>query len=281
MLGRIGLPLGLDAEGAAAAILAVTNNQLAGAIRLVSIEKGHDPRDFALLAFGGAGPLHAVSLARELGIPTVLVPRYPGITSALGCVLADLRHDYARTVNQPLAAVDGAGIDAILAVQEHEGRELLAREGDVAGIDVAHEADLMYAGQSHVLRISVESPGFDPAAVREAFAARYLERFGFGLPEMRPLLVNVRTAVTGRRPPLDLALFGPVPHTTLEDARTGSRDVRFGEQWRPTPIYRRERLPLDGELAGPAIVEQGDTTIAIDPGAVATVDWLGNLVISV
>jgi N-methylhydantoinase A len=281
LLERVGLPLGLDAEGAAAAILAVTDNQLAGAIRLVSIEKGHDPRDFALFAFGGAGPLHAVALARELGVPTVLVPRFPGITSALGCVLADLRHDYARTANQPLAQVDGAAIDAILDEQAREGRELIAREGSVDTVTVEFEADLMYAGQSHVLRISIASPGFDQAQVRDAFAARYLERFGFALPEMRPLLVNVRTAVTGHRSPLDLSLFAPAADGIVADAIIGSRSVWFAGDWHDTPVYRRERLPAGAAIAGPAIIEQDDTTVALDPGATARVDAWGNLVIAV
>ena len=105
---KVGKPLGLDADAAAAAILRIANDRMAGAIRLVSLSRGHDPRDFALFAFGGAGPLHATALARELGIPTVLVPARPGITNALGCVVADLRHDYVRTVNKPLSAIDDA-----------------------------------------------------------------------------------------------------------------------------------------------------------------------------
>ncbi|RIK45727.1 MAG: hydantoinase [Chloroflexi bacterium] len=280
MLEQVGQPLGLDSEAAAAAVLAVTNNQLAGAIRLVSIEKGHDPRDFALFAFGGAGPLHAVELARELGIPMVLVPRFPGITSALGCVLADLRHDYARTLNQPLANVDGAQIDAILAAQAAEGRALLAREGGVDAVEELHEANLMYAGQSHVLRIPVSTPGFDPAAVREQFAARYLERFGFSLPEMRPMLVNVRTAVIGRRAPLDLRLFAPAPASAVPQPLR-HRQVWFSGVWHTTPIYRREALGVGTQLHGPAVIEQADTTIALDPGATARVDACGNLVIAV
>ena len=113
---QIGAPLGLDAIAAAAAVLAVTTNQLAHAIRLVSVEKGHDPRDFALFAFGGAGPLHAVEIARELGIPTVLVPRFPGITSGLGCVLAPVRHDFVQSIGQPLANAATTQIDGRLSI---------------------------------------------------------------------------------------------------------------------------------------------------------------------
>ena len=126
---QIGAPLGLDAIAAAAAVLAVTTNQLAHAIRLVSVEKGHDPRDFALFAFGGAGPLHAVEIARELGIPTVLVPRFPGITSGLGCVLAPVRHDFVQSIGQPLADAAPAHIDRRFADQAAAGRRLLDQEG--------------------------------------------------------------------------------------------------------------------------------------------------------
>ena len=118
---HIGGPLGLNIEDAAAAILAVASNQLASAIRLVSVEKGHDPRDFALFPFGGAGALHAVELARELGIPKVLVPRFPGITSALGCVIADLRHDFVHTMYRPLQEVDAGNANNVLAEQARVG----------------------------------------------------------------------------------------------------------------------------------------------------------------
>src|SRR5271165_1674279 len=125
---QIGAPLGLDGIAAAAAVLAVTINQLAHAIRLVSVEKGHDPRDFALFAFGGAGPLHAVALARELGIPRVLVPARPGITNAIGCIVADLRHDFVKTVNKPVQVIEDGFVREILQSQIVEGRALLARE---------------------------------------------------------------------------------------------------------------------------------------------------------
>ena len=116
----------------------VANDKMAGAIRLMSLERGHDPRDFALFAFGGAGPLHAVALARELAIPTVLVPARPGITSALGCLVADVRHDFVKTINQPVLALDLGEARRILAAQVDEGRRLLASEGvEVETVSVA------------------------------------------------------------------------------------------------------------------------------------------------
>lgn len=138
---RLGAALGLDAIGAAAAVVVVANDQMAGAVRLVSIERGCDPRDFALFAFGGAGPLHAVTIARELGVPGVLVPRFPGITSALGCILADLRYDFAQSIDTPLASASGPAIDAIFAEHLAHGRALIEQNAvPVVSIEPFFEA---------------------------------------------------------------------------------------------------------------------------------------------
>jgi N-methylhydantoinase A len=207
---QIGVPLGLDRIAAAEAILAVTTNQLAHAIRLVSVEKGHDPRDFALFAFGGAGPLHAIEIARELGIPTVLVPRFPGITSGLGCVLAPVRHDFVQSIGEPLAYAATAEIDGRFADQAAAGRQLLDEGGvPLAEIVVRHEVDLLFRGQSHVFRVPVTAPDFDPCAVLADFIERYKARFDIELPEMTAMLVNLRTTVIGRRAPVDLAILPP------------------------------------------------------------------------
>ena len=279
---KIADPLGLDEAEAAAAILRVVDHQMAGAARLVSVDKGHDPRDFALFAFGGAGPMHATAIARELGVPHVLVPRYPGITSALGCVLADVRHDFVRTLHQPLEHVDPAAADRILAEQGAEGRALLAQEGvTVASVEVEYEADLFYRGQSHVFRVPVGDGGFDAAAVRDAFAALYRERFDIVLPEMQPILVNLRTTVRGIRPPLDLALSADESGATLEAALVETRPAYFDGAWIETPVYQRERLPADATIAGPAVIQQLDTTILVEPDSEARADALGNLVLTV
>ena len=279
---QIGAPLGLDAIAAAAAILAVTNDQLAHAIRLVSVEKGHDPRDFALFAFGGAGPLHAVEIARELGIPTVLVPRFPGITSGLGCVLAPVRHDFVQSVGQRLADAATAQIDGLFADQAAAGRQLLDREGvPLAEIVVRHEVDLLFRGQSHVFRVPVTAPGFDPRMVLADFIQRYKARFDIELPDMTAMLVNLRTTVIGRRAPVDLAIFAATIDGSGAPQPSGARQVRFNGGWLDSWIFDRACLERGATLAGPAIVEQPDTTVVIDPGATAVVDGLGNLVISV
>lgn len=277
----IGAPLGLEAVQAAAAIIDVAVADMAGAIRLISIEKGHDPRDFALMPFGGAGPLHAVAIARELGIPRVLVPRFPGLTSALGCVMADVRHDFVQTVNQPMHGLDAPAIDAIIADQVARGRALLEHEKvEVTQVDLLHEADLLFKGQSHVLRVAVPPGRFDADAVLAAFMRAYKARFDLELPEMIPVLVNIRTTLTGRREKTDLAIFRP-EGDSLDAARTGTRQVYFAGHWHEAPVYARDRLPEGADLTGPAIFEQADSTFVMEPGTTGHVDGIGNIVVQI
>jgi N-methylhydantoinase A len=276
---KIGQPLRLDAEAAAAAILAVANASMAEAIRFVSVEKGFDPRDFAIFAFGGAGPLHASVLARELGVPKILVPMFPGITSALGCVLADVRHDYGITVNRPLKEVDGRWADDILAGQIQAGRDLIEREAvQITGVDVLHEADLQYQGQTHVMRVTVQSPGFDRHNVLESFETLYRERFDVDLSEMKPVLAALRTTVTGRRARSDgVRAASTAQRAVHTDVR---RHVWFAGKWLDTPILARDALRRGDTVRGPAIVEQLDTTTVIEPGDTAAIDAHGNLIIT-
>lgn len=277
---RIGTPLGLDADAAAAAILRIANDRMAGAIRMVSLARGHDPRDFALFAFGGAGPLHACALARELGIPAVLVPARPGLTNALGCAVADLRHDFVRTVNCLVSALPDALVRTVLDAQRAEGEALLAAEGVAfERIDYLHEAELQFQGQSHLLAISLGGPVVSRAELHEAFAEAYWQRFHVRLPEIRPVLVNLHTAVIGRRQAFPLERLGRgEPRGRIEEACTGTRRAWFERGgWQSTPVYWRDWLPRDAQFSGPAIVEQFDTTVVIEPGDSAVHDALGNL----
>ena len=280
---KVGKRLGLDADAAAAAILRIANDRMAGAMRLVSLSRGHDPRDFALFAFGGAGPLHATALARELAIPTVLVPARPGITNALGCVVADLRHDYVRTVNKPLSAIDDKLVSGIYAEQMAEGRATIEREGvPVRALSFFHTADMQFQGQSHILSVGIDSPTIDVEGLHKAFAAAYWRRFGIELSEIPPVLVNLHTAVIGQRPEIDLATLAATERApTLKAAQSAERRVWFADGWHTTPIYARDRLPLDAVFQGPAILEQLDCTTVVEPGDKVRQDRLGNLLISV
>lgn len=283
-MAALGQPLGLDAEGAAAAVLRIANDKMANAIRMVSLSRGHDPRDFALFAFGGAGPLHAAALARELGIPKLLIPARPGITNALGCVVADLRHDYVRTVNKPVANLAAGLVRDVLEAQIAEGRATIERDGvAVEAIQVLHSADMQFQGQSHLLTVAVPSIDISPAELQAAFEAAYWQRFEVELPEIRAQLVNLHTAVIGRRPQLTLdRLLAAAPAADVAGAMKGRRRVWYESGgWQDTPVYDRERLPRNAGFSGPAICEQLDTTTVIDPGNHVQVDSLGNLIVTV
>ncbi len=280
---RLGRPLGLSAEDAAAAVLRVANTRMAGAVRMVSISLGADPRDFALFAFGGAGPLHATALARELGIPRVLIPARPGITNALGCVVADLRHDFVNTVNRPLDAAELDAVHRILAEQEAEGRRLVAEESvAVDAVEVLFSADMQFIGQTHQLRVPLPDGRPSRGAMEAAFERVYRDRFHVELRDIRANLVNLNCSVIGRRPEMDLSALidARQRRATLAEAATGRRRVWFGQDWHETPVYWRDRLPAGAELAGPAIVEQLDATTVIEPGDRAAQDRDGNLLVT-
>jgi N-methylhydantoinase A len=280
----LGNPLELDAIDAAAAVIRVANMKMAGAIRMVSVSLGVDPRDFALFAFGGAGPLHATALARELGIPKVLVPCRPGITNALGCIVANLRHDFVNTLNQPLDLVDIDTLHSVFASQVEEGERLINKESIVIRqINRQFSVDMQFVGQTHLLRVPLENGEPTRELLRELFEKAYLERFGVELAEISANLVNVNCSVVGVREELDLStLIDPKGRKShLDDAKSGNRKVYFSDTWFNTPIYWRDHLPMQFELVGPAIIEQLDTTILIEPGDMATGDVDGNIIIAI
>ena len=225
---------------------------------------------------------HATALARELSIPTVLVPARPGITNALGCVVADLRHDYVRTVNKPLSALKDGDIAAIYAEQGEEGRATLAREGvPVREVRRIWSADMQFQGQSHILSVGVDAPDIGVEGLRKAFAVAYDRRFGIELAEIPPVLVNLHTAVIGVRPEVSLEVLGAgTREPTLKAAQVGERRVWFTDGWHQTPVYARDRLPLDAVFDGPAILEQLDCTTVVEPGDKVRQDKLGNLLIT-
>lgn len=277
-------PLGLDVAGAAAATIRIANDKMAGAIRLVSLARGHDPRDFALLAFGGAGPLHASALAAELGIPDVLIPARPGLTNAFGCLIADLRHDFVRTVNRPLASLRARDLRTILAESVAEGRAILAEEGlALEEVVVLHATDMQFQGQSHILNVAIPDGDVEIDGLREAFAQAYWKRFEVELAEIEPVLVNLHTAVIGKRAPTSIASLAAGERAAdLEGARLGTRPVWFEPGgWMDTPIFERDRLPFGSAVAGPAVLEQLDATTLVEPADTARVDSFGNVLIRV
>jgi N-methylhydantoinase A len=278
---QIAAPLGLTVEQAAEAVIRIANTHMAGAIRMVSISLGVDPRDFALFAFGGAGPLHAVALARELNVPKVLIPARPGITNALGCVVADLRHDFVRTLNRPLDVVDMGEVHAVLAAQEAKGRRLITAEKiALTAIRTEASVDMQFIGQTHLLRVPLPSLTPSREDLQRLFETAYNARFRVDLPTIRANLVNLNVSVIGERPALDLSRLID-PSGRRETAEPASiRPVWFGG-WHDTPVFWRDHLPLRISLQGPAIIEQMDTTTVIDPGTSVTSDPDGNLIVEV
>ncbi|HIB46595.1 MAG TPA: hydantoinase/oxoprolinase family protein, partial [Candidatus Lambdaproteobacteria bacterium] len=276
MQEQVGAALGLDnAEETAAAIIRIANMNMAGALRLVSLARGHDPRDFALFAFGGAGPLHAVALAGELGIPKVLVPMRPGITNAVGCVVADVRHDYVNSINVPLAQADMDQVDAIFTAQIDAGKTIIESEGvEIEELIIIHDVDMQFQGQTHILNFPVHETKLTRESLQTAFEKAYWDRFGVELPEIRAVLVNLHTAVIGRRKPVPLTslIAETEQKTKIEDCKIGIRRVWFESGWKETPIYKREFLPKQANFNGPAIIEQLDTTIIVEPENQVEVD---------
>jgi N-methylhydantoinase A len=285
IMSEIGSPLGMaSVDEAASAILRIANIKMAEALRLVSLARGHDPRDFVLFAFGGAGPLHAVALARELGVPKVLVPSRPGITNAVGCVVADVRHDYVNTLNTPLPLVDMALVQETLERQIAEGQATIEREGvEIEELTVIHDVDMQFQGQTHILTVPLASTKVAREQLHEVFEKAYWNRFAVELPEIRPVLVNLHTAVIGHRKdvPLSALMKASERKATVAECRIGTRSVWFEQGRCDTPIYRREHLPLEGTLEGPAIIEQLDSTTVVEPGNTVAVDMFGNLLITV
>jgi N-methylhydantoinase A len=281
LLEHVGNKLGLSAEAAAEAVVRVANARMAGAIRLVSIERGHDPQRFAAVPFGGGGALHVGALILDVGMKAALVPRFPGVTSAIGCVIADIRHDQVQTVNLSLQGIDGAALQTRMRAEAAAAEAVVQAAGlPITGVETIFEGDMHYAGQTHTLavRLTLETAA-NEASLRAAFEAAYFAGYGRTLPGLGIRLVNLRVAAIGRRPRFDLSVLAPGPNATMADAARGTRPVWFGG-WQEATIHDRLLLPVGAEIHGPAILEQQDATTVIDPGLVARVDRLGNVIVT-
>ncbi len=283
-------PLGLSAEAAAEAILAVAANRTVGSIRRISIDRGYDPRDFALFSFGGAGPLFISHLLRETGAHVGLVPYYPGVLSAWGCAIANLQRDYVTMVNRRLTDLTIDEVSATFEAQQIQGEQFLGEETvPLARVHVQREAELSYEGQTHLLRLALPAGELSLPDIRAAFREAYLQRFGasreqfFGLDalldELPVRLMNLRTTVVGVRADYAMKDLISKPQNSLAQSVKGERPVWAAGKWVKCPIYERAALPWGVALNGPAVIEQPDTTIWLDGAAQAQVDDAGNLVV--
>lgn len=272
----LGAKLNLSMEQTAEAILAVVNLRMAGRIRLISIEQGLDPREFAMVAFGGAGPMHGAALIREVGIKTQLVPPYPGVLCAMGCAIADIRYDLSQTIEQRLDRIDIATLQGVFRDQRAQGEAQLKKsEAPHDSVRALHFADMAYVGQIHALRVAVQ-PEWDAARLTQAFLDAYRRDFGNTLGDIPVVVVNVRTTVLGVRG--SHAARSQAANTTATAKPFKRRPVYFGG-WTDAAIYRRSDLAPGMQFEGPAIVEQDDATTVVEPGMVTRVDGYGNLLV--
>lgn len=282
---HVGEPLGLDTLQAAEAIMRVANSRMAGAIRLVSIERGFDPKNFAFMPFGGGGALHAGAMLAEVGIAKAIVPRYPGVTSAMGCVIADMRQDFVQTINSLVDALDENALADHMQTHVDSGMALLdAARTTFEARDISFELDMAYIGQTHTVSVPVAVTVRDgkvtapsKADIEAAFDAAYKSAFGRLLNNGVRRILNLRTAVTGKRPKFDLKTLAPSAGGPAEPKST--RKVHFGDSWYETAIYDRLSLPAGTLINGPAILVQPDTTVLVEPNLQARVDAFGNTVL--
>lgn len=282
ILHAVGDPLGLAAEDAAEAVLKVANAKMAGAIRLVSIERGLDPARFHAMPFGGGGALHIGALIADCGLKGALVPRYPGVTSALGCVVADMRHDRVRTVNRMLDELDAAALGSQMRAEADNLAGLLMRAGVAFScVETVYELDMLYLGQTHTVSVplTIAKCGLNTVTIATAFDAAYREAFGRLLEDIPKRVMNMRVAVIGRRPPFDMTVFAPSDGKPAAECVIARRQVYVGGGWRDVPVYDRLALAIGERVSGPCLLEQADTTIFVDPGLVGRTDGFGNLIV--
>ena len=275
---HVAAPLGLEVMAAAEAILTVANAKMAGAVRVVSIERGHDPRQFAYMPFGGGGGLHVCAMMREVGVGTGIVPRYPGVTSALGCVMADMRHDAVQTLNKTLAELDVADLRQRVDTLAASCQQRLDSAG-VTFVQVQEiiALDMLYAGQTHTVQVPLLPGALSHEGIRAAFETAYRAAFGRVLDGIAVRVMNLRYARVGVRPKFDLTVLAP--QTTGQQPSLGVQRVFHAGQWWDAARHARLDLPVGACIEGPAILEQPDTTVWLEPGFSATVDTLGNLLV--
>jgi N-methylhydantoinase A len=280
-------PTRLGVKEAALGIVQIADAAMSLAVRAVSVKKGVDPRETAMIAFGGAGPLHAVAIAREIFIPKVIVPKVPGTFSALGMLMASWRQDFVRTLYGLLGALDAKQVEAVFAELAESGKAQATRDGiapDTAAF--AYLADLRYVGQEHTIAVPVQDPALltgDFGALRAAFDAEHDQRYGQAAPDERLEIVNVRLVVTAARSDTLAEHWLSEKWTPEPPVADQWRGVIFTDPAKPlkTRIVWRPSLPAGARVEGPAVIEEPNATTLVHPGDVATVSDAGHLIIDV
>ncbi|HEX3506096.1 MAG TPA: hydantoinase/oxoprolinase family protein [Xanthobacteraceae bacterium] len=275
-------PLGMDVIDAAEGIVRIINVKMQEAIKAISTMRGHDLRDFKLLAFGGAGPLHAATMAADLGMPGVVIPLHPGVYSAMGLVMSDVTHDYIRSRLVNAARISEDEVNVIFAELATRARADLVDESfppDSIGIEYA--LDMRYAGQGYEMTVPCPYPlkAGELASLRKTFDEEHRKRFGHTAPNEPVEIVSWRLRGIGHVPPVELPKYEPTG-MRLSDAVREIRKARFNGGMLECPVYQRERLDVGVSFAGPAIVDQLDCTSVIAPGQQATVDAYKNIIVA-
>jgi N-methylhydantoinase A len=285
LVERVAKPLGMDATAAADGILRIAVTAMSYAVKGVTTERGLDAGDFALVAYGGAGPLHAVEVAREIGITTVIVPTAPGVFSAFGMLFSDLRYDFVRTWFTRLEDARFDAIEGVYRDLEKEGRGAIAATSiKPRKIMLKRAADMRYVGQEHAVTVDLPLAVFeneDRAAIKRHFDAMHALRYGTSAPDEPAEIVSLRSTVTGimRKPPHEKIKRGK--RAPDKAAFTGRRPVYFDGKYRPTPTYARAALTAGNRITGPALIEEHASTTVLLPGDRLEVDPYGHLTIKV
>ena len=286
MAERVATPLGLEPTEAADGILRIAVTQMSHAVKAVTTERGLDAGSFTMVVYGGAGPLHASAIAREIGIRKVLIPYAPGYFSAYGMLFSDLRYDYVRSVFRKLNDVSFDEIEAAYQSMEDEGRAALEQSGVRAdGVVIERAADMRYVGQEHAVTVDLPLAYFegrDRSAIKQQFDELHKVRYGTSAPKEPADLVSLRVTVLGtmKKPPkhrVDEGASQPEP-----DARRTVKPVYFrAGGWADTPVYKRDLLRAGNLISGPALIEEHASTTVVQPGDELRVDELGNLQIAI
>jgi N-methylhydantoinase A len=283
---KIAVPLGMNVVEAAEGLLRIATTKMAHVVRWVTTERGLDAADFALVAYGGAGPLHAAAVARELQIGTVVIPRAPGHFSAYGMLVADLRRDFVSTWFTPLAEASFAQMEALYVEMEARGRDTVSRgQTALSGIAVRRAVDMRYVGQEHAVTVELPLVLFqteDRDGIKRRFDAVHQTRYGFSVAHEKAEVVSLRSATIGemRKPPFEPIETGGVQPPA--DAQRGTRPVYFaGAGLIETPMFERSALRAGNRVAGPALIEEHASTTVLHPGDRLEVDAYGDLIIEI
>jgi N-methylhydantoinase A len=284
---KVGKPLSLSVREAAFGIATIADTNMSLSVRAVSVNKGVDPRDTAMIAFGGAGPLHAINVARQIFIPRVVIPKLPGTFSALGMLMASWRQDFVRTLVGRLGSLQKEAVEKVFAELAASGKDRMQKDGITGSIaDFRFYTDLRYVGQEHALAIPVDGPDMltgDTSRVRKLFDVEHDLRYGQAAIEEQMEIVNVRLVVTASKQDTIAEEWLTQDWTPTETAEEGTRDVVYDDPARPQKarVLWRPALPAGFTLTGPAVIEEPNSTILIHPGDKVTVTKAGHLIVDI